>query len=170
MTEAILAPPLTLRPLTEAHVLALQTMYGAGEDYFLHATGFPLSPQQAALDLAGAAQDDARHLLGIYLQDSMIGVIDLRLAEPEPFDVRLGLILLDRAQRRQGLGSLALRILEAWLSRDTPTEAVVIAAPTQNSIAQAFFLANGYAFSGQSTRVLVGTSRVRLLEMRKSLT
>ncbi|MEI2689310.1 MAG: hypothetical protein V9H69_06180 [Anaerolineae bacterium] len=44
----------------------------------------------------------------------------------------IGLILLAKAQRRQGLGSWALRMLEAWLTRDTPTEAVVVAVPAQN--------------------------------------
>ncbi len=99
----------------------------------------------------------------------MIGVIDLRLAYPEPHDVSIGLILLAEPQRRQGLGTWALRILEAWLSRDTPTEAVIAAVPAQDHAAQGFFQANGYTFTGQSMRVLTGSSRSRLLEMRKSL-
>ena len=99
----------------------------------------------------------------------MIGVLDLRLAYPEPFDVSIGLILLAEGQRRQGLGSWALRILEAWLSRDTPTEAVIVAVAAQDHVAQSFFLANDYVFTGQSTRVLMGTTRLRLLEMRKGL-
>lgn len=99
----------------------------------------------------------------------MIGLLDLRLAYPEPFDVSIGLILLAEGQRHQRLGSWALRMLEAWLTRDTPTEAVVVAVPAQNHAAQAFFTANGYTYTGQSTRVLAGSTRLRLLEMRKSL-
>ena len=99
----------------------------------------------------------------------MIGIIDLRLASPGPYDVSIGLILLAEPHRRQRLGTWALRILEAWLNRDTPTDAVIVAVPAQNHAAQAFFQTNGYTFTGQSTRVLVGSSRQRLLEMRKSL-
>lgn len=99
----------------------------------------------------------------------MIGLLDLRLAYPEPFDVSIGVILLAEAHRRQGLGSWALRMLETWLRRDTPTEAVIAAVPAQDHAAQAFFRANGYLYTGQSTRVLVGSSRPRLLEMRKNL-
>lgn len=131
--------------------------------------GAPPDPSQAKADLAAAAAEDGRFLLGITLHESMIGVIDLRLASPGPNDVSIGLILLAMPHRRLGLGTWALRILEAWLSRDTPTEAVLVAVPAQNHAAQRFFLANGYTFTGQATRVLVGTSRPRLLEMRKSL-
>jgi RimJ/RimL family protein N-acetyltransferase len=119
--------------------------------------------------LATAAAEEGRYLLGITLRDAMIGLLDLRLAIPGPYDVQIGLILLAEPHRRQGLGTWALRILEAWLTRDTPTEAVVVAVPAQDHAAQGFFLANGYAFTGQSTRVLVGSTRPRLLEMRKSL-
>ena len=71
--------------------------------------------------------------------------------------------------RRQGLAAWALRILEAWLARDTPTEAVIVPVAAQDHIAQSFFLANDYVFTGQSTRVLMGSTRLRLLEMRKGL-
>ena len=100
----------------------------------------------------------------------MIGVIDLRLASPEPFDVHIGLLLLAEPHRRQGLGSWALRILEEWLRQATPTEAVVVAIPAQDHAAQAFFTAHGYTFTGHSTRVLAAEQRTRLLTMRKPLT
>lgn len=163
------APPLTLRPLSPVDAAALQAVYQASADFFLDRGGAPPDPGQAEADLAAAAAEDGRYLLGISLLDSMIGLLDLRLAYPEPFDVSIGMILLAEGQRRQGLGSWALRMLEAWLRRDTPTEAVVVAVPAQDRAAQGFFLANGYSFTGQSTRVLVGSTRPRLLEMRKSL-
>ena len=160
------APPLTLRPLNATDAPALQAVYAAAADYFQRA-GSALP--QAAAELEQAAGEEGRFLLGIYLSGEMIGLLDLRLAYPGPFDVSIGLILLVESHRRQGLGAWALRILEAWLTRDTPTEAIKVAVPAQNRSAQGFFLANGYAFSGQSTRVLVGTTRLRLLEMHKSL-
>jgi RimJ/RimL family protein N-acetyltransferase len=163
------APPLTLRPLSPVDAPALETVYQGSADFFIGHGSAPPDPGQAEADLAAAAAEDGRFLLGITLHESMIGVIDLRLASPGPFDVSIGLILLAEPQRRRGLGTWALRILEAWLNRDTPTEAVIVAVPAQNHAAQAFFKANGYTFTGQSTRVLVGSSRPRLLEMRKSL-
>ena len=66
--------------------------------------------------MATAAAEEGRYLLGITLRDAMIGLLDLRLAIPGPYDVQIGLILLAEAQRRQGLGSWALRMLEAWLT------------------------------------------------------
>ena len=163
------APPLTLHPLRPADAPALQAVYQASADVWSSRGDAPPEPDQAAADLMAAAADEGRYLLGITLRDAMIGVVDLRLASPGPYDVQIGLILLADAQRRQGLGSWALRILETWLGRDTPTEAVIIAVPAQDHVAQAFMMANGYAFTGQSTRVLIGSSRPRLLEMRKSL-
>ncbi len=99
----------------------------------------------------------------------MIGLLDLRLAYPEPFDVSIGLILLAQGQRRQRLGSWALRMLETWLRRDTPTEAVVAAVPAQDRAAQRFFLASGYAFTGDATRITAGDQRWRLLVLKKTL-
>ena len=159
-------PPLTLRPLSVADAAALQAVYAASEDYFLRASA---APPQAADELREAADEEGRFLLGIYLSGEMIGVLDVRLAYPEPFDVAIGFILLAAAQRRQGLGSWALRLLETWLARDTPTEAVLLQVPATDHAAQAFFRANDYTFTGQSTRVLAGDLRVRLLEMRKNL-
>jgi len=163
------APPLTLRPLSPVDALALEAVYQASTDFFLDRGGMLPDPGQASADLAAAVAEDGRFLLGIILHESMIGLLDLRLAYPEPFDVSIGLILLAEPHRRQGVGTWALRILEAWLRRDTPTEAVIVAVPAQDRAAQAFFQANGYTFTGQSTRVLVGSSRPRLLEMRRSL-
>jgi GNAT superfamily N-acetyltransferase len=158
-----------LRPLSPVDAPELQAVYQASADFFDSRGGAPSDPDQAEADLAAAVAEDGRFLLGITLHESMIGVIDLRLASPGPFDVSIGLVLLAEPYRRQGLGRWALRILEAWLSRDTPTEAVIVAVPAQCHAAQAFFQANGYTFTGQSTRVLIGSSRPRLLEMRKSL-
>ncbi len=163
------APPLTLRPLNPVDAPALQAVYQAGADFFLDRGGAPPDPGQASADLAGARSEDGRFLLGITLHESMIGAMDLRLASPGPYDVSIGLILLTEAHRRQRLGTWALRMLEAWLRRDTPTEAVVVAVPAQDHAAQAFFMANGYIFTGQSTRVLEASTRLRLLEMRKNL-
>lgn len=162
-------PPLTLRPLAAQNAPALQAAYDHAADYFQSATGGLPDPEQAAFDLGEAAADDGRYILGIYLQADLVGVVDLKLAEPEPFDVRLGLILLDEAHRRQGLGSLALRILEAWLSQATPTEAVVLTVPAQDHVAQSFFQHRGYTFTGQTLRAQTGNLRSRLLFMRKPL-
>lgn len=124
---------------------------------------------QAEHDLAEASRGDGRHILGIFLQDEMVGGIDLCLAEPGPFDVRLGLILLSEPHRRQGIGSWALRILEEWLRRATPTEAVVLTVLAQDHAAQRFFLHLGYTFTGQAIRAPVGQMHPRLLFMHKGL-
>lgn len=163
------APPLTLQPLRPDDAPALQAVYQASADFLFSRGDVPPNPDQAAVDLAEGTAEEGRYLLGITLRDAMIGVIDLRLASPGPYDVQIGLILLVEVQRRQGLGTWALRMLETWLGRDTPTEAVVVAVPAQDRAAQGFFLANGYTFTGQSTRVLAGSARLRLLELRKSL-
>lgn len=162
-------PPITLRPLDIQHREALQSVYEAAADYFqsiwqrLPPTGL------AERDLADAAGDDARFLLGIYLDETIVGMIDLCLAEPEPYDVRLGLILLIPAHRRCGLGGWALRILEEWLRRATPTTAVVLTVLAQDYGAQAFFRTQGYGFTGQATRIPMGGTWSRLLFMRKNL-
>lgn len=162
-------PPLTLRPLELSAAPAIQAVYEASDDYFLLVSGYPAAPEQAEHDLAESARDDGRFLLGIHLEHEMVGVIDLRLAQPGPFDVQLGLILLAPASRRQKLGSWALRILEEWLRQATPTEAIVLKVAAQDYPAQRFFQRHGYTFTGDSVRVRTGETRSRLLFMRKAI-
>lgn len=169
MASQLPAPPLTLRPLSLSDAPALQAIYAASADFFLEASGAPCSADQAEADLAAVESDDGRYLLGITLAEETVGVIDLRLASPEPFDVHIGLILLTPGHRRQGLGTWALRILEEWLRQATPTERVVVTIPAPAYAAQAFFRACSYTFSGQSTRVIAGDTRLRLLAMQKLL-
>lgn len=162
-------PPITLRPLTPADTPHLQAVYDSSEDFFQAATGQPAPASQARRELEASAEDAGHVLLGIFWQETLAGVIDLRLAEPEPFDARLALLLVAEPYRRRGLGSWALRILEAWLRLATPTEAVVLAVMAQDHDGQRFFLRHGFAFTGQATRILTGSVRSRLLVMRKSL-
>lgn len=162
-------PPILLKPLDANHSSQLQAVYDASTDYFAQFASQPVPEQQAKQDLAAVATDEARHLLGIFLSGDLTGVIDLRFDDPEPLDTQLGLILLSPSHRRQGNGTWALRILEAWLRRDTPTEGVLVSVPAQDHAAQSFFAANGYSFTGQSTRVLTGDTRMRLLQMCKNL-
>lgn len=161
-------PPIRLHPLDPGQAPLLQAVYDASGDYFRQSSGQPAAADQAAADLQASGQDEARHILGIFWEGDMVGVIDLRFGDPGPLDTRLGLILLAPDHRRRGIGSLALRILEAWLARDTPVEQVVVAVQANDHAAQGFFLANGYTFTGQSTRVLAGDTRIRLLEMHKA--
>jgi RimJ/RimL family protein N-acetyltransferase len=144
-------------------------VYEAASDYFQLAGGRPPAPLQASQDLLEAAQDDGRYLLGIYLDSELVGVLDFRLAEPGPWDARLGLILLDSVHRGQGLGSWALRIWEEWLRQATPTEAIVLTVAAPGHAAQRFFRHHGYAFTGKATRVLTGDIRTRMLVMSKHL-
>jgi RimJ/RimL family protein N-acetyltransferase len=162
-------PPLTLHPLVPGNASELQAVYAAGADYFARLSGGLVRADQAERDLAETAGDDARHILGIFLNDEMVGVVDLRFADPGPFDVRLGLILLGESHRGQGLGGWALRILEEWLRQATPSQAIVLAVLAQDLAAQRFFRRLGYDFTGQAIRVVVGDYRPRLLMMRKDL-
>ncbi len=163
-------PPITLRPLDLDETGELQQVYQGADDVFVATTGAPVRPGQAERDLAEARGDDARYLLGIFLQERMVGVVDFRLAEPEPLAVRLGLILLSRPYRRQGLGSWALRILEEWLRQATPTVAIMVTVRAQDYIAQAFFRHHGYVYTGQAVRLNAGPAgSSRLLWLRKDL-
>ena len=144
-------PPILLKPLDASYSSQLQAIFAASAEFFAQSTGQTAPDQQAAADLAAAADDEARHLLGVFLAGELAGVIDLRFDDPQPLDTHLGLVLLVPSHRRQGYGTWALRILEAWLRRDTPTEGVILSVPAQHHAAQGFFAANGYSFTGQST-------------------
>ncbi len=162
-------PNLTLVPLTTDDIPRLQALYEAAADYFFALGASTVPDTMAERALLEASTLPGRHIMGITLEDRLIGLLDFRLRYPANDVAQLGLILLHPDYRGQGYGSLALDIWETWLDLQTPIERVRAAVPAHMRDAQRFFLRREYHLTGESYRTAIGDAHPRLLIMVKLL-
>lgn len=170
--------PLTLIPLNAAdHTALLQAVYDAAPGYWAMYDLPGANPDQAAHDLAEAAETPGRTLLGILLPvdepsgagAEMIGMIDVRLHYPAEQVASLGLIVVAQPYQRLGVGTAAWALLEPWLAQGAGMARARLRVEQFNHPAQRFFGAVGFAMTGESARAQVGDKFVRFLSMEKEL-
>ncbi len=162
-------PDLRLVPLRVEDAPRLQRVYEAAADYF-HLVGEgdpPPTVAERALVEASAVPD--RHIMGIVLNDDLIGVLDFRLRYPAADTAHLGLILIVPAARGRGYGTLAMDIWETWLEVQTPIRKVRLGVVAHNRRAIRFWLERGYRMTGEARRIAVGSAAPRVLFMEKRL-
>lgn len=165
--------PVSLRPLTTADVVAVQALYDAAPAYFTMIAGAPAPAGLAAYEFDGLARHDGRTWLGLYVPGDtgtpqLCGLLDLRLAYPQPDAVTIGLLLVREDQQRRGYGSQTYRLIEGWL-RQQGFARVRLDVPGQAFGAQAFWRRLGFEFTAEQLRVAAGRKSVRLLVMEKML-
>ncbi len=171
--------PVTLIPLDAEHAALLQAVYVAAPAYWALFGIDGLPSDQAARDLAEAADDPTRTILGILQRvnpadpaagQSMVGAVDLRRHYPDESDVTLGLLIVAEPHQRQGVGSAAWALLEAWLAQQPGLATARLSVEQFNTPALHFFTALGFKLTGEATRKKVNDLFVRYLDMQKELT
>ncbi len=160
---------LRLVPLTTEDRARLQKVYEASADYFELVGEVGVPPNTAERALLEAASIPERHVMGIFVDEELIGVLDFRLRYPGPDTAYLGLILIVPEMRGKGYGSLALDIWETWLDVQTPIARVRLGVAAHNRRAIRFWLRRGYRMTGEARRVAVGAAAPRILFMEKTL-
>jgi ribosomal protein S18 acetylase RimI-like enzyme len=94
---------------------ALQRVIESDEDYALRVTGHPPGPADALSTLLvvpeGTSPDD-KVVFGVWVNDELVGILDLLLGYPDPETVFVGLLLIDRSRQGQGIGAAAWQALE----------------------------------------------------------
>ncbi len=136
-----------IRPLTHqadrAHVADL---FARAADYVLLESGLPPAPD-AADDFfteapAGKTAADCRQF-GIFHGDRLDAMATVLFGYPDPDDAYIGLLIVDAAQRRRGLGRhLASHIFAAC--RDLGAHRMLIAVLDANARGRAFWAALGF--------------------------
>ena len=133
------ACPETSRALQAVHDAAptySQVVYGrfpdgteADETFTSTPPGFPL---------------DQKFVLGIYLEDELIGAAELLNGYPEPDIAYIGLLLFKETHQKRGLGSLALDHITG-LACQWGCSAIRIAVIASNGEALGFWLRHGFS-------------------------
>lgn len=160
---------LLLVPLRVADVPRLQQVYEACADYFQLVGRTSTPAHMAERVMLEVETTPGRHVMGITLNDELIGLLDFRLRYPAPDVAQLGLILIVPGERNRGYGTLAMDIWETWLDVQTPIARVRAAVVAHNRGAQRFFLRRQYHLTGETYRMPVGRAQPRVLVMEKFL-
>jgi GNAT superfamily N-acetyltransferase len=100
----------------------------------------------------------------------MIGVIDIHLHHPERGVTTVGMVMLAEEWQRQGHGSAAWALVEAWLAGSAGIAKVRAGVEAFNPGALRFFQSLGFHLTGEATRVQVGEQLVRVIHAEKTLT
>lgn len=143
-------PPL-IRPLDPLRDLdAVDDLYQRAADYWVLADRRPPDRQKAAAfftDRPPGCDPAASHRLGLFQQGVLVGVAEVSFGFPLAQDAYLGLMLLDAAQRGQGLGALFLAEVQA---RAAPAPHLYLAVLQANPRGRAFWQRHGFADTGLS--------------------
>jgi diamine N-acetyltransferase len=145
----------TLRPLAgELHeVAALQCVLDAAPQYAQLITGALPAASEAADTFSilppGKTHDD-KFVFGVYLDEQMIGCVDLIRGYPDPSTAFLGLLVVAELFQRRGQGSAAYRQLEQVVRGWGTCERVRLAVVGVNEQGIAFWKSVGFAPTGET--------------------
>lgn len=141
-------PPHRIRALDPAGDLpAVADLYARAADYVLLESGRPPDAATASAfftDRAPGIGPDRAHKLGLFLDDGRLAAIaDLCFGFPEPEDAYLGLLLIDRDLRGQGLGAAFLDHLTVF-ARRRGVPRLLLAVLDANPRGRAFWERQGF--------------------------
>lgn len=168
--EALPAPTLpgwTLRHLRPEDAPALQDLWERCTDYHQLQEGTPTRPTAAVDEIAALPPEKDRadkFLFGIHAADgTLAGMLDLIRDYPGPGEWWVGLLMLDPAARRAGIGADVYRAAEAWAAA-RGARMVQLAVLEQNAGAARFWERMGFeetrrqdytSDTGHQSRVIV---------------
>jgi GNAT superfamily N-acetyltransferase len=99
---------------------AVQHVLDGAPGYTPRVTGRPVGPADAEALFAALPPGlvrSAKHVFGVDLDGTTVGVVDLLDGWPDPSTTHLGLLLLDESHQHQGIGSLVWQPLQTMLAR-----------------------------------------------------
>jgi RimJ/RimL family protein N-acetyltransferase len=165
---------LTLRLLSgePQDVAAVQDVLEAAPQYAQLITGAAPAASEAAdtftLLPPGKTCDD-KFVLGVFLNEQMIGCVDLIRGYPDASTAFIGLLVIAEPFQERGLGSAAYRRLEQWVRDRDVCERIRLAVVGVNEPGMAFWEGVGFAPTGETTPYRHGRVTSELVLFEKPL-
>lgn len=152
--------------LNNADLIALTRLCLRCTDFFELVEGQPASHATVAEILAPAEGDHARgvkHVWGVKSGDEVLAVAELLEGYPGDGDWYIGLLLIDPAHRRKGIGTAFSAAVLDWII-DQGGTTVRLVVQEQNPEAASFWMRQGFALERQARQTLgIRTNRVSVL-------
>lgn len=110
---------ITIEPLDDNNIPKLQELLMRCSDYLVFQDGEPVKVDAAKNLLISKPNNvsiNNKKVLGIYMSrdHSLVGVIDIVMCYAGPDILTLGLLVIEPAMRRNGIGEKAEKLLENW--------------------------------------------------------
>jgi RimJ/RimL family protein N-acetyltransferase len=123
------------------------------------------APSELPSDAAFDAASDATSAVELEL----VGIVDFRLYWPAPEMAYIGMIMVAEPFQREGIGAQAWSLLRPWLLETAKVKSARLGVEQFNVQALQFFQSLGFALTGETNRMEVGSKWVRLMYMEMAL-
>lgn len=155
-----------VRKLAPPDLPALQELFNRAADYFTLVTGAPPATDEAPRAFVAGPPTKSvndKRVLGIFAaDDTLVGVLDALTDWPEDGEWTMGMLLLDPAHRRRGLGAAMLAEYERWAAEEGATR-FRTAAVSHHADAISFLERAGYRRISQVENYDAGGARPTVL-------
>ena len=172
-TDLFSLPGFHIRLLQPEDTLLLQALLENCADYSLLVTGHAPAPSAAASLLAdcppGKTRRDKRSIGLFTQQQELIGVLDAVRGYPAADAWWLGLLLLDPAQRGQGLGQRVYQAFEAWAGQQGAA-GILLGVVDANQAAFRFWQRLGFEVVERRPARQIGEGMHEVLTMARPVT
>lgn len=157
-----------VRLLTPQDKEILQDLFKRCEDFHILSNGEPLQGHEAEEALTDRPPKQPlhdMHKIGLFLGENLIGFFDVAKDYPGQDTWYLGLFLIDKELRDQGIGHKVLVALENWMKAQEAKQ-VMLAVLEENQAALRFWQREGFT----QTRVLPAKTFSKKTHVRLELT
>jgi len=131
---------------------ALQRVFEGTPTYFERVTGAPAAPADAQSTYTALPEGKDykdKFVFGIFIGETMVGCIDLIRAFPDDQTAHIGLLLIDEAHQRRGVGAAALRQLESFVRAWGTCSSLRAGVVGTNGEVLPFWLSEGFRRTGE---------------------
>jgi RimJ/RimL family protein N-acetyltransferase len=132
---------------SEEDIAGVQRVLEEAPTYCINVSGKPASPEdgrEVFSSIAPGKEYKDKFVFGIYLENNLIGCIDLCRGYPDETTITLGLLLLSEKYQRKGFGTQAHKKLEAIIKEWGNSEKIRIGVLITNQEILPFWNKMGY--------------------------
>jgi ribosomal protein S18 acetylase RimI-like enzyme len=137
---------------TSDNIDLVQKIFENAPEYFINVTGdvAVVGDSEEAFNALPLNLDlEMKHVLGIYFEDSLIGMIDCLIGYPVLEKAYIGLFILDETYQGRGFGKQSYDELEEYLSSYPMLRSVRLSVVESNDKVLKFWQKMGFVFTGE---------------------
>ncbi len=130
---------------------SVQEVLENAQDYLMKVSGEVAGPHDGEEVFKALPENfdrELKHVLGVYQENVMIGVIDCFIGFPDANKSHIGLLLLSERVQRKGMGTLVYSKLEEYLSQFSSIDTIRLSVVETNHSVTRFWEKCGFGKTG----------------------
>jgi ribosomal protein S18 acetylase RimI-like enzyme len=137
---------------TSENIELVQKIFESAPEYFLNVSGdvaVPTDSEDAFNALPPNFEIDKKHVLGIYFEEKLIGVIDCLIGYPASDKAYIGLLILNESYQNKGLGKITYNELEKYLHSYLTLTSIRLSVVESNETVLNYWEKMGFSLTGE---------------------